>query len=134
MTDLPRRRDRSDVETVTSTASYRELIERLHRRIRASQARAARALHTELVTLCWSIGHEILLEQQARGWGDDVVGRIAEDLRAGTGSTRGFSRRNLFYMRRFAAIWPEAEKVPISDGTDLLDGASEPAGPLRGRS
>jgi predicted nuclease of restriction endonuclease-like (RecB) superfamily len=24
---------------------------------------------------------------------------------------RGFSRRNLFYMRRFAALWPEREKV-----------------------
>ena len=24
------------------------------------------------------------------------------------GSPRGFSRRNLFYMRRFAAIWPGA--------------------------
>ncbi|MFI4977879.1 MAG: DUF1016 N-terminal domain-containing protein [Solirubrobacterales bacterium] len=46
------------------------------------------------------------------GWGDDVVGRIAQDLRADTGSARGFSRRNLFYMRRFATLWPEREKVP----------------------
>ncbi len=62
--------------------------------------------------LYWSIGHDILAEQQAGGWGDDVVERIAEDLRLATGSARGFSRRNLFYMRRFAALWPEVEKVP----------------------
>jgi predicted nuclease of restriction endonuclease-like (RecB) superfamily len=62
--------------------------------------------------LYWSIGHDILDEQKAGGWGDDIVGFIAEDLRTETGSARGFSRRNLFYMRRFAAIWPEAEKVP----------------------
>jgi hypothetical protein len=43
---------------------------------------------------------------------DDVVGRIAQDLSADTGSARGFSRRNLFYMRRFATIWPAQEKVP----------------------
>ena len=24
---------------------------------------------------------------------------------------RGFSRRNPFYMRRFATVWPEAEEV-----------------------
>jgi hypothetical protein len=30
---------------------------------------------------------------------------IAEDLRVETGSARGFSRRNLFYMRRFTAVW-----------------------------
>jgi predicted nuclease of restriction endonuclease-like (RecB) superfamily len=61
--------------------------------------------------LYWSIGRDILAQQQAAGWGDDIVGRIAEDLRVETGSARGFSRRNLFYMRRFAAVWPEAEKV-----------------------
>lgn len=61
--------------------------------------------------LYWSIGREILTQQQAGGWGDDVVGRIAQDLGADTGSARGFSRRNLFYMRRFAVLWPDSEKV-----------------------
>jgi predicted nuclease of restriction endonuclease-like (RecB) superfamily len=62
--------------------------------------------------LYWSIGRDILDQQQAGGWADDVVGRIAQDLSADTGSARGFSRRNLFYMRRFATIWPAQEKVP----------------------
>jgi hypothetical protein len=105
-------RDISDVDVVVASATYRELIERLKQRIRESQARAAKAVNTELVMLYWSIGREILDQQQAGGWGDDVVGRIAQDLGADTGSGRGFSRRNLFYMRRFAALWPEREKVP----------------------
>jgi predicted nuclease of restriction endonuclease-like (RecB) superfamily len=111
MPDHPVPRRSVDVEAVATTASYRELIDRLQRRIRESQARAARALNTELVMLYWAIGRDILAQQQAGGWGDDVVGRIAEDLRVATGSARGFSRRNLFYMRRFAALWPDAEKV-----------------------
>ena len=61
--------------------------------------------------LYWSIGRDILDQQHVSGWGDDVVGRIAQDLTAGAGSARGFSRRNLFYMRRFAGLWPEPEKV-----------------------
>ena len=110
-----------DVDAVTASATYRELIERLKRRIRESQARAARAVNTELVMLYWSIGREIVEEQQTSGWGDDIVGRIAQDLAADIGSPRGFSRRNLFYMRRFAALWPEREKVPSADGTNRLD-------------
>jgi hypothetical protein len=43
--------------------------------------------------------------------GDDIVGRLAQDLAADTRSPRGFSRRNPFYMRRFATMWPEREKV-----------------------
>ena len=112
MSHHPVGRDTSNVDAVIASATYRELIERLKQRIRESQARAARAVNTELVMLYWSIGRDILDQQQAGGWGDDVVGRIAQDLSADTGSARGFSRRNLFYMRRFAALWPEREKVP----------------------
>jgi predicted nuclease of restriction endonuclease-like (RecB) superfamily len=111
MSRHPARKDTSDVDTVIASATYRELIERLRVRIRESQTRAARTLNTELVMLYWSIGRDILDQQQAGGWGDDVVGRIAQDLSADTGSPRGFSRRNLFYMRRFAALWPESEIV-----------------------
>ena len=121
MADHPVPRRGVDVDSVASTSSCRELIDRLQRRIRESQAPAASALNTELVMLYWSIGHDILAEQQAGGWGEDIVGRIAEDLCVATGSARGFTRRNLFYMRRFAALWPEAEKVP-SDGTNLARG------------
>jgi len=112
MSQPPARRDASNVDAIAATTAYRELIERLRRRIRESQARATRALNTELVMLYWSIGRDILAQQQASQWGDGVVGRIADDLSASTGSARGFSRRNLFYMRRFAALWPDAEKVP----------------------
>lgn len=111
MSEHPAPRAAGHVEGVAASAGYRELIDRLQRRVRESQARAARSLNAELVMLYWSIGRDILEQQRASGWGDDVVGRIAEDLRATTGSARGFSRRNVFYMRRFAVAWPELEKV-----------------------
>jgi predicted nuclease of restriction endonuclease-like (RecB) superfamily len=95
-----------------ASVAYRELVDRLTERIREAQARAARTVNTELVMLYWTIGHEIVEQQQASGWGDDIVGRLAQDLAADAGSARGFSRRNLFYMRRFAALWPERETVP----------------------
>lgn len=101
----------SGAEAIATSAAYHDLVDRLRQRIREAQARGARAVNTELVMLYWSIGREILEQQQASGWGDDVVGRLAQDLVADTGSPRGFSRRNLFYMRRFAALWPEREKV-----------------------
>jgi uncharacterized protein DUF1016 len=73
MSQPPARRDTSDVDTIAATTEYRELIERLRHRIRESQARAARALNTELVMLYWSIGRDIVAEQEAGHWGDGVV-------------------------------------------------------------
>lgn len=61
--------------------------------------------------LYWRIGTSILAEQERHNWGDDVVGSLAQDLKAHGGLDRGFSRRNLFYMRQFAALWRDEEKV-----------------------
>ena len=73
-------------------------------------------MNTELVMLYWSIGREILEEQERRDWGDDVIGRISQDLRVDGGSARGFSRTNLFYMRKFAQLFPNLEIVLTPSG------------------
>lgn len=112
MNDHSSRSRSSDVEAITDTSAYRDLIDSLRQRIRESQMHAARALNTELVMLYWSTGREIVIRQQESGWGDAVVARIADDLRVATGGATGFSRRNLFYMRRFATVWPDSERVP----------------------
>lgn len=80
-------------------------------RAATARERVSRAVNTELVLLYWSIGRAILTEQQRHAWGDDVVGLLARDLRAHGDLGRGFSRRNLFYMRQFAALWPDQEFV-----------------------
>jgi len=129
VSEYPARRGTEDVDVVASSAGYRELIERLQRRIRESQARAARTLNAELVMLYWSIGRDILEQQRAGGWGDGIVARIAEDLRVEMGSARGFSRSNVFYMRKFAALWPDAEKS--SHWLDKLAGPITRSGSTR---
>lgn len=61
--------------------------------------------------LYWSIGRTILAEQERLAWGDDVVGCWPRICAPRPTSGHGFSRRNLFYMRRFATLWPEVGKV-----------------------
>lgn len=60
----------ASADAIASTRAYRELIERLRRRVRESQARAARALNSELVMLYWSIGRDILDQQKTGGLRD----------------------------------------------------------------
>jgi len=68
---------------VAASAVYRELIERLKRRIRESQARAVMAVNIELVMLYWSIGREILDQQQTSGWGEAGSGGQRQDYAVG---------------------------------------------------
>lgn len=120
-------------QAIASTSEYVALRDGIIARAAAARNRASRAVNTELVLLYWSVGRAILDEQKRHSWGDDVVGLLAQDLRSTGDLARGFSRRNLFYMRRFAALWPEEGIVPATGGTNRLDPPSRPAGRLRRR-
>jgi predicted nuclease of restriction endonuclease-like (RecB) superfamily len=52
-----------------------------------------------------------LARQASQGWGAKVIERLAHDLRAAFPEMKGFSPRNLKYMRAFAESWPDAQFV-----------------------
>ncbi|PZR06382.1 MAG: DUF1016 domain-containing protein [Archangium gephyra] len=80
-------------------------------RVRAAQQRAAQSVNQELLGLHWELGREILERQGREGYGTKVVDRLAADLKTAFPSMKGFSPRNLKYMRRFAELWPQKEVV-----------------------
>jgi len=66
------------------------------------QLQAVLAVNKELVLLYWHIGRSILERQQAQGWGAKVIDQLATDLHQTFPQMKGFSQRNLKYMRAFA--------------------------------
>lgn len=90
---------------------YADWLADLKGRIHTAQQRATLAVNRELVLLYWHIGRDILARQSAQGWGAKVIERLAHDLRTAFPEMKGFSPRNLKYMRAFAQASPEAEFV-----------------------
>ena len=90
---------------------YLDWLTALKAQVHAAQQRAALAVNHELLGLYWQIGRDILAHQTSEGWGTKVIERLAHDLRAAFPTMKGFSPRNLKYMRAFAAAWPEAQFV-----------------------
>lgn len=99
-----------DKLTVSPTG-YTDWLAELKQRIHAAQQRATLAVNRELVLLYWQIGQDILARQASQGWGSKVVDRLARDLRNAFPDMKGFSPRNLKYMRAFAEAWPDGEFV-----------------------
>ena len=95
----------------TPPEGYGDWLTDLKGRIHGAQQRATLAVNRELVLLYWQIGHDILTRQSQQGWGTKVIERLAQDLRAAFPSMRGFSPRNLKYMRAFAEAWPDTAIV-----------------------
>lgn len=92
-------------------ADYGNWLASLKQRIQSAQQRAVRSVNRELVLLYWQIGRDILERQKAQGWGAKVIDQLAHDLTAAFPDMKGFSRRNLLYMRSFAEEWPDLEFV-----------------------
>ena len=92
-------------------AGYANWLADLKSRIHAAQQRATLSVNRELVLLYWQIGQDILARQSAQGWGAKVIERLAHDLRAAFPEMKGFSPRNLKYMRAFTQAWPDEEFV-----------------------
>ncbi|MBD2603032.1 DUF1016 family protein [Scytonema hofmannii FACHB-248] len=72
-----------------------------------AQLRAAVAVNKKLVLLYWQIGRDILHRQQQQRWGAKVINRLATDLQQAFPEIKGFSSRNLKYMRAFAQVYPD---------------------------
>ncbi|WP_346294090.1 DUF1016 N-terminal domain-containing protein [Sphaerothrix gracilis] len=91
--------------------NYFALLNELKSRIRSAQIKAAIAVNQELIMLYWRIGREILVRQQQEGWGSKVIDRLSKDLRREFPEMKGFSSRNLKYMRAFGTAYPDEQIV-----------------------
>lgn len=92
---------------VPAPDGYADWLNQLKQDIAKAQQRAALAVNAELVLLYARIGRDILLRQEAQGWGAKVIDRLAHDLKDAFPAMRGWSASNLKYMRFFAQHCPE---------------------------
>lgn len=65
---------------------YARFLNDLPDRVRAARVQAQRVVNTSLVTLYWSIGDQIITEQERQGWGSAVITRLAEELHRKSGT------------------------------------------------
>ena len=87
--------------------SYVVFLSDLKKRIQQERLRVVLASNSAMVIMYWDIGQKILKKQQLEGWGAKVIDRISFDLNKAFPDMKGFSSRNLKYMRAFASAWPE---------------------------
>ena len=81
--------------------TYIELLDSLKQQIKSAQAKAALAMNGALIQLYWNIG-KMIAQNQALFEGRNIyVEQLAKDLRAEFPEVKGFSRANLFFIRKF---------------------------------
>lgn len=87
---------------IFNSLEYREWINEIKNKIKASRIKASLKVNSELIFLYWEIGSDILQKQDKLGWGAKVIDSLSKDLQKVFPDMKGFSLRNLKYMRKFA--------------------------------
>lgn len=107
---------------------YKDFLTALKARVKQAQMRAGLAVNSELILLYWDIGQDILSRQAAAGWGAKIIDQLALDLRSAFPDMKGFSPRNLKYMRTLAEAYSDRSfvqqvvaQIPWGHNVRLLD-------------
>lgn len=95
---------------------YKIWIKSLKDKIRYVQLKAALSVNEQLIKLYWEIGKSIAEAQEQQPWGSKVIEQMAIDLKHDVPDTNGFSRTNLFAMRKFYLFYKDSELVHQAGG------------------
>ena len=79
--------------------------------IAAARLRAVQSVNTTLIELYWQVGQTISLKIEQAQWGDGVVAQLADHLARTQPGLRGFTRPNLFRMRKFYETYRQADSI-----------------------
>ena len=81
------------------TNKYKSLLENIKKEVLNAQYKAIYAVNKEMIFMYWHIGKIILDNSQ---WGNKFIDNLSIDLKIEFPKIKGFSVRNLKYMKKFA--------------------------------
>jgi len=85
---------------------YVNFVQNLKTQLKQAQLRASLAANVEQIRFYWNTGTAIVKQQESKQWGSRFLDQVSLDMRNAFPGMKGFSKRNLEHMRRFAKLYP----------------------------
>ena len=96
---------------VVKSFDYKKFFIEIKNRIVQARHDVYRVVNKAQVKLYWDIGKSIFEKQERLGWGEAVVEKLAVDLQREFGGTKGFSKENLWRMKKLYETYCDAPKL-----------------------
>ena len=92
-------------------SEYKQFIATIKSQIQLSQIKAAVLVNRELLKLYWFIGSQIVEKQKSAHWGDGLIQQTSYDLQHEFPDMKGFSYRNIKYMKQWFMFWNQTDVI-----------------------
>lgn len=99
------------MKSVHKTKAYAEWLGDLKTKISQRQIKAAVAVNTELLSLYWEMGQEIVEKQKTAKWGAGLIAQLSKDLAQEFPEMKGFSLSNLKYIRQWYIFYSQTDII-----------------------
>ncbi len=86
---------------------YNQWLGELKNNINHSRLQTSLKVNSDMLILYWYVGKQIVEKIDAEGWGTKVIEQLSVDLQKAFPDMKGFSVRNLLYMKQFASVYPQ---------------------------
>lgn len=117
------KKDQKTNGALSKSGDYVSWLKELKAKIRSTQIRAALAANLELIVFYWELGEDISRKLEVTNWGAKVIDQLSRNLRSEFPDMQGFSRMNLYYVKKFydvfSAFWNDPRFVPPTGGQSL---------------
>lgn len=108
-------------------SKYHDLIVEIKKQILSSQQKAALSINKELILLYWNIGKMIFENQTLLKGRNNYIDQLSKDIKSEFPLISGFSRTNLFNIRKFYIFYAE-NSVQQAVGLEITDSIRQPVG------
>ena len=90
---------------------FAEWIAEVKHRYRSAQAKAAVKVNAEKLLFNWQLGRDLVHKKAEERWGAGVVEQVSLDLKREFPNEKGFSARNLWYMKQWYLFYTEGDSL-----------------------
>ncbi|GAB6888700.1 hypothetical protein JCM13304A_21990 [Desulfothermus okinawensis JCM 13304] len=94
-------------ENIINSEDYKNFITQIKNKIHSAQIKAAISVNKQMLKLYWFLGSEIVKKQKIANWGDGLLKQISADLKREFPEIKGFSYRNIKYMKQWYSFWQQ---------------------------